>query len=72
MKCLPFILLLGATPLVFAVQGTGSTAVVSLLLSHGADANKADNGGISPLHIAAERGSLCPCMNVFRTSLHVC
>ncbi|KAG2624844.1 hypothetical protein PVAP13_3KG184727 [Panicum virgatum] len=47
----------GATPLVFAVQGTGSTAVVSLLLSHGADANKADNGGISPLHIAAaERG----------------
>ncbi|PUZ64192.1 hypothetical protein GQ55_3G123500 [Panicum hallii var. hallii] len=56
MKCLPFILLLGATPLVFAVQGTGSTAVVSLLLSHGADANKADNGGISPLHIAAERG----------------
>ncbi|CAL4902780.1 unnamed protein product [Urochloa decumbens] len=46
----------GATPLVFAVQGTGSTDVVSLLLSHGADANKGDTGGIVPLHIAAERG----------------
>ncbi|CAN6340739.1 unnamed protein product [Urochloa humidicola] len=46
----------GATPLVFAVQGTGSKAVVSLLLSHGADANKGDTGGIVPLHIAAERG----------------
>ncbi|OEL32036.1 hypothetical protein BAE44_0006939 [Dichanthelium oligosanthes] len=46
----------GATPLVFAVQGTGSTAIVSLLLSHGADANKADNDGIAPLHVAADRG----------------
>ncbi|CAL4910186.1 unnamed protein product [Urochloa decumbens] len=46
----------GATPLVFAVQGTGSTDVVSLLLSHGADANMGDTGGIVPLHIAAERG----------------
>ncbi|CAN6336394.1 unnamed protein product [Urochloa humidicola] len=46
----------GATPIVFAVQGAGSTAVVSLLLSHGADANNTDLGGIAPLHIAAERG----------------
>ncbi|KAL6626412.1 hypothetical protein ACP70R_030138 [Stipagrostis hirtigluma subsp. patula] len=46
----------GATPLLFAVQGMGSTAVISLLLSHEADANKADHGGIVPLHIAAERG----------------
>lgn len=65
-------LLLGATPLVFAVQGTGSEAVVSLLLNHGADANKADNCGIAPLHIAAEQGSLCSCMNVSRTVLPVC
>ncbi|KAL6850475.1 hypothetical protein ACP4OV_021102 [Aristida adscensionis] len=49
-------LLLGATPLIFAVQGTGSTAVVGLLLSHEADANKADHGGIVALHIAAEQG----------------
>ncbi|KAJ1261872.1 hypothetical protein BS78_09G063700 [Paspalum vaginatum] len=47
----------GATPLIFAIQGVGCAAVVGLVLSHGADANKADNGGIAPLHIAAERGS---------------
>ncbi|TVU49276.1 hypothetical protein EJB05_00580, partial [Eragrostis curvula] len=47
----------GATPLIFAVQGMGSTAVVGLLLCYGANANKADNGGIVPLHIVAERGS---------------
>jgi ankyrin repeat protein len=40
----------------FAVQGVGSTAVVGLLLSHGADPNKADNAGVVPLHIAAEKG----------------
>ncbi|XP_062178937.1 uncharacterized protein LOC133883588 isoform X1 [Phragmites australis] len=47
----------GATPLIFAIQGMGSTAVVKLLLSYEADPNKADSGGIAPLHIAAERDS---------------
>ncbi|XP_062204194.1 uncharacterized protein LOC133906337 [Phragmites australis] len=50
-------LLLGWTPLFFAVQGTESLSVIRLLIDHGADQNKADNCGITPLHIAAERGS---------------
>ncbi|CAN6357867.1 unnamed protein product, partial [Urochloa humidicola] len=47
----------GATPLIFAIQGLGSTAIIKLLLSCGADPNKADISGVAPLHIAAERGS---------------
>ncbi|CAO2040773.1 unnamed protein product [Urochloa humidicola] len=47
----------GATPLIFAIQGLGSTAIIKLLLSFGADPNKADINGVTPLHIAAERGS---------------
>ncbi|CAN6344634.1 unnamed protein product [Urochloa humidicola] len=43
----------GSTPLIFAIQGLGSTAVIKLLLSCGADPNKADISGVAPLHIAA-------------------
>ncbi|XP_021308006.1 uncharacterized protein LOC110432267 [Sorghum bicolor] len=50
----------GATPLVFAIHGSGSLAVVRLLLDHDANPNRADIYGSYPLHIAAIRGSLYP------------
>ncbi|KXG35317.1 hypothetical protein SORBI_3002G157400 [Sorghum bicolor] len=46
----------GATPLVFAIHGSGSLAVVRLLLDHDANPNRADIYGSYPLHIAAIRG----------------
>ncbi|TVU16272.1 hypothetical protein EJB05_39825, partial [Eragrostis curvula] len=47
----------GATPLIFAVQGVRSKAVINFLLSCEADPDKADSNGIAPLHIAAEQDS---------------
>lgn len=46
----------GATALYEAAKN-GHEAVVELLLSQKADANKAGRTGLLPLHIAAEKGS---------------
>ncbi|KAL6616513.1 hypothetical protein ACP70R_038783 [Stipagrostis hirtigluma subsp. patula] len=48
----------GETPLICAIQGSASTDIVRYLLNRGADPNKANDRGITPLHVAAERGSL--------------
>jgi hypothetical protein len=53
--------LLGSTPLINAIFGCGSTSVVRFLLDRGANPNKADTEGFTPLHYATMTGSLCPC-----------
>uniref|UniRef100_A0A0D3GXP6 Uncharacterized protein n=1 Tax=Oryza barthii TaxID=65489 RepID=A0A0D3GXP6_9ORYZ len=45
----------GRTPLVFAVIGENA-AIVKYLLDHGADPDKADDDGLTPLHSAAGIG----------------
>ena len=45
------------TPLHAALAGAEETAVVELLLAHGADANAVGGGGWRPLHLAAARGN---------------
>uniref|UniRef100_A0ACD5UWS0 Uncharacterized protein n=1 Tax=Avena sativa TaxID=4498 RepID=A0ACD5UWS0_AVESA len=47
----------GTTPLSFAVDGCGSTSVISILLDHGAKPNKANRNGITPLHFATMTGT---------------
>lgn len=47
---------LGATPLLWAVMGQDS-ALVTLLLDHGADVNDATTAGSTPLHKAAVLGN---------------
>jgi uncharacterized protein len=47
---------LGTTPLLWAVMGQDS-AVVTLLLDHGADVNDATTAGSTPLHKAAVLGN---------------
>jgi ankyrin repeat protein len=47
--------LAGRTPLVFAVHSENA-AVVKYLLDHGADPDKADDIGLTPLHSAAGIG----------------
>ncbi|RLN00251.1 hypothetical protein C2845_PM06G33090 [Panicum miliaceum] len=44
----------GETPLFFAILGQGSRAIVEYLIN--ADPNKANNCGITPLHLAAGQG----------------
>ena len=57
------VLLLGATPLSYAIYGCGSTPVVRFLLDRGAKPNKADIDGITPLHFATMTGFFLPlCM----------
>ncbi|PUZ67784.1 hypothetical protein GQ55_3G462100 [Panicum hallii var. hallii] len=46
----------GETPLFFAILGQGSRAIVQYLINSGADPNKANNRGITPLHLAAGQG----------------
>ncbi|KAG0521562.1 hypothetical protein BDA96_08G172000 [Sorghum bicolor] len=46
----------GMTPLMFASHHVGNEAIVKYLISNQADPNKADNSGITPLHIAARQG----------------
>ncbi|KAG2630529.1 hypothetical protein PVAP13_3KG530800 [Panicum virgatum] len=46
----------GETPLFFAILGQGSQAIVEYLITIGADPNKANNRGITPLHLAAGEG----------------
>ena len=50
--------LTGRTPLFYAVMSE-RIAVVKCLLDHGADPDKADEAGLTPLHAAAGIGSLC-------------
>ena len=52
----------GETPLFFAILGQGSQAIVEYLITIGADPNKANNRGITPLHLAAGEGFFCPCL----------
>jgi ankyrin repeat protein len=44
-------------PLHAALAGAGDPAIVRALLAHGADVNAAGATGVTPLHIAASRGS---------------
>lgn len=60
-----FMLVLGRTPLYYAIQGDGSQAVVECLIKKGADPNKAANRGVTPLHCAARKGFLCRCICLF-------
>jgi ankyrin repeat protein len=53
-------LLLGATPLSYAIFGCGSTSVVRFLLDRGAKPNKANINGVTALHYAAIPGSFLP------------
>ena len=53
-------LLLGVTPLQYAVSGCGSTSVVRFLLDHGAKPNKENINGVTALHYAARPGSFLP------------
>lgn len=46
------------SPLSATLAGSGSLEIVALLLKAGADPNGAGAGGITPLHLAASRGSL--------------
>jgi hypothetical protein len=55
----------GETPLFFAILGQGSRAIVQYLINSGADPNKANNRGITPLHLAAGQGFFCPCYVCF-------
>ena len=47
----------GRTPLFCAIEGE-NVDVVKYLLDHGADQDKADHEGLTPLHSAAETGPL--------------
>ncbi|PWZ26028.1 Ankyrin-1 [Zea mays] len=49
-------LLLGMTPLMFALHHEGNKAIVKYLINNHADPNKGANSGIAPLHIAATEG----------------
>lgn len=49
------ILLIGETPLAYAISGA-YIATVKYLLDHGADPDKVDDKGFTSLHIAAEEG----------------
>ncbi|KAF8692217.1 hypothetical protein HU200_039820 [Digitaria exilis] len=62
-------LVLGRTPLYYAIQGDGSQAVVECLIKKGADPNKAANRGVTPLHCAARKGFLCRCISFFNTHI---
>jgi ankyrin repeat protein len=55
----------GEIPLFVAIHGQGSRAIVQYLISSGADPNEANNRGITPLHLAAGQGLLCPCCVCF-------
>lgn len=57
-----FMLVLGKTPVHYAIQGDGAKDVVKYLIDNGADPNKATRRGTAPLHCAAERGFLCRCI----------
>jgi ankyrin repeat protein len=57
-------LLLGMTPLMFALHHEGNKAIVKYLINNHADPNKGANSGIAPLHIAATEGFFCPCVCV--------
>lgn len=56
----------GRTPLVFAVIGENA-AIVKYLLDHGADPDKADDDGLTPLHSAAGIGPLYSYASLFYT-----
>jgi ankyrin repeat protein len=56
--------LAGRTPLVFAVHSENA-AVVKYLLDHGADPDKADDIGLTPLHSAAGIGPLSIHISMF-------
>lgn len=46
----------------FALNHEGNEAIVKYLINNHADPNKADNSGITPLHMAATQGFFCPCI----------
>jgi hypothetical protein len=63
------LLLLGVTPLSYAIFGCGSASVVRYLLDRGAKPNKTNTDGFTALHFATMAGLFLP-SRIFVSVLH--